>query len=71
MNVFKESLLRPLRPIGLQAETTMNFLFVGNPGSGAKLFVWLLHRMIVVDVCRQNNCGAIGVRCHGRDRIPQ
>ena len=34
MGVFKEALLRPLRPEGLEPQTTMNFLFVGNPGSG-------------------------------------
>ena len=32
MSVFKEALLAPLRPKGVQSKTTMNFLFVGNPG---------------------------------------
>eukprot|EP01041_Mallomonas_annulata_P013532 gene13532-28695_t len=34
MAVYKEVLLTPLRPKYLDSRTTMNFLFVGNPGTG-------------------------------------
>lgn len=34
MSVYKETLLGPLRPDDLEQITTMNFLFVGNPGTG-------------------------------------
>lgn len=68
MSIFKESLLKPLRPEGLKPGTTMNFLFVGNPGCGEwtddmkiKTFValyWLLMAFIRKDNC----CGINGKR---------
>lgn len=55
MEVFKATLLGPHRPAQLDDNTTMNFLFIGNPGCGKTTVAELLAQVMVELGFRKND----------------